>query len=242
MTLEGHRVAGGLMKDAYMNEFLSSHNELPRDSHRALSAVADLIGSGSNVTVEGTPLYAGEPWGQTHEFGMNALLPVAQTLFRQRGCSVTHHAMVDDFTTGVLEDISRFAIQMRYPPDTVVYESSFTTEAENALRSFTASRRTFPRGGEIVLHSPSQPRLRVKSGRVSCELLDACFQSHKRGETHVIFHPTEFVGQQEGMREVLRELCGGRLPATFINVFFKNNAMSRVFITDTYGKTKRVNF
>ena len=163
-------------------------------------------------------------------------------LLIQRACSTTHVALIDDFTTGQFEDAQNFTLQMRLPPQIIFYESQFAETAEEALRYLETNGKTFSRNGEMLLRTGSIPRVRVRSGRVSCELLDACFQRKKMGDFHIIFHPTEFINQQQGMREVLSAINSGSLPAVFINAFFKNNSMSRILVTDCYGRTNRINY
>lgn len=216
---------------------------LPKDSERALRAIAGLVDDNSNITVEGTPIYCDKDWDdESHEFGTNVLVSAIKGVLESGSRKVIHHAMVDDFTTGVSIDGSNFTGRMQYPPENVRYESEFEQEAEETLQKLNSQGKTVRVGGETLLNSGSMPRLRVKSGRVSCELLDACFQNQKEGDVHVIVHPTEFVKQQDGMKDVLKATNGGKLPGKFINIFFKNRNLSRVIETDENGKTKRINF
>lgn len=215
---------------------------LPRDSERALRVIADLVGDEDNITVEGTPIYCDKDWDDSHEFGTNVLVSAIKGVLGSGSRKVIHHAMVDDFTTGTSVDASDFTGRMQYPPENVRYESEFEQEAEEALQRLNSKGKTVKVGGETLLNSGSMPRLRVKSGRVSCELLDACFQDQKDGDVHVIIHPTEFVKQQEGMKEVLKATNDGKLPGKFINIFFKNRNLSRVLETDENGKTRKINF
>lgn len=224
------------MQDRYKPEELL----ISKDIARALTVITGLITPNSLVTVEGTPLYAGEPWSQAHEFGLNTLVPAVFPLLDERSCQGVHYAMIDDFTTGQYEDGERFSLQMRLPPTSVSYESQFAESAEEAFRYLQASGKTLYRGNEALLRSGSMPRLRVRSGRVSCELLDACFQRQKEGDIHIIFHPTEFVNQQQGMRDVLMTINGGTLPAIFINAFFKGNSINRILAINHYGRTERL--
>lgn len=207
---------------------------------RAVSRVAELVPSGFSVTIEGTPLYAGQPWNESHEFGFNGLLALQISSLRDRGCTPLHIAMVDDYTTGQSVDVSYFTRQMRQQPDVTHYESYFAVEAEARLQQLRGARRAMVLRGEFRLMDGSQPRLSVQSGRASCELLDACFQLTKGSGTHIIIHPTEFVSQQQGMREILYAINGGKLPGNFINIFFKRNVLSRILFTDHHGRTKNV--
>ena len=211
-----------------------------REVSRAVLRVADLVPSGSLVTIEGTPLYAGQPWDESHEFGFNGLLALQLSLLRDRGYSPLHIAMVDDYTTDQETDVTTFTRQMRQQPDITHFESYFADEAEARLQHLRDARRTMVLRGELRLMEGSQPRLRVQSGRVSCELLDACFQLTKGTGIHIIIHPTEFVSQQQGMREILSAINGDKLPGIFINIFFKRNVLSRILLTDHHGRTRTI--
>lgn len=213
-----------------------------REITNTLSRVVDLVPEGNSVTVEGTPMYAGEPWGSTHEFGTNLVLPALTDKLEDRYSSVSHIALIDDFTTDNYVDPSYFTLQMRQRPTRVFYESEFQSEAEENLLRLQGEGKTLYIGGEVLLSEHKQPVLRVRSGRVSCELLDACFQRSKGGGIHIIIHPSEFTHQQENMRTILRAICGGRLPSDFINIYFKSHslALSKVLFTNSYGRTHQI--
>ena len=143
---------------------------------RAVSRVAELVPVGSQVTVEGTPLYAGQSWDNSHEFGLNVLLPLQIIALCDRACSPIHVVMIYDFTTGETADTDYFVLQMRQPPEQVYYESQFAITAEQYIKKLISMRHVTRFNGELHLARGSGPRLTVRSGRASCELLDACFQ------------------------------------------------------------------
>lgn len=206
---------------------------------RAVRKIAQLIPSGSAVTVEATPLYAGKKWDETHEVGFNGILPLQVEALQDRGCRPVHIAMVDDYTTGQSADSDHFTHKMKNRPERVRFESEFAQQAEDRLARLRSARRVTAYNGELHLTDGSRPRLTVRSGRVSCELLDACFQETKGEGTHIIIHPTNFIHQQEGMRDVLSAMRG-RLPGNIINIFFRRTNLSRVLFTDVSGRTTHV--
>lgn len=207
---------------------------------RSLTKVTDLVPSGRTVTIEGVPLYAGQPWSEAHELGSNILLPQLKYLLKRRACEVIHVEMIDDFTTGIREDITVFTSRMVDNPLHVFYESEFAKEAEEMARFLEREGKTIIVQGEVLLACGRMPRIRTRSDRASCELLDACFQRRKEGNPHIIIHPKLFVAQQAGMREILKIISGGELPAEFINIYFKNRALSRIVHTDRYGQSRNI--
>ncbi len=210
-----------------------------RDIVAALSALVEAIPEGSSVTVEGTPMYYGEPWDDKHELGTNILLPRIVELLAARGSTVGHYVLIDDYTGERNGDHNYFLNRIGVPPAAVFFESSFaqpTREVFEALRQrgrvFTRNRAAFLRGN----HCYGPPLLWTISDRPSCTLLDACFQREKisaipsngNPSYHIIIHPTEFCPQQEGMYGVLKEMYGHSPPGVFINLFFKNTSISRI--------------
>lgn len=212
----------------------------PQEISRSLAKVANVITPGSITTIEGVPLYAGQPWSDSHDFGTNLVLPELKRLLEERSCRVTHWEMVDDFTTGIWEDTHLFTERMNDNPTHIFYESEFAQQAEEIAHDLQRRGKTIQVQGEILLAQGRMPRIRTRSGRISCELLDACFQCQKSGDTHVIVHPKMFSHQQEGMREILREISGGQLPASLLNIFFKNDSISTVLFTDRHGRGKHI--
>lgn len=207
---------------------------------RSLTNVVDAVPSGIVVSLEGVPLYMGQPWTPIHEFGTNVLLPQTRGLLEGRECSVRHVEMVDDFTTNQRGNGREFIAQMADNPMHVYFESEFAQEAEDIARFLEREGKTINVQGERLLARGSMPKIRTRSGRVSCELLDACFQRRKGSDANIIFHPKSFIQQQEGMRTLLHAINGNRLPGSFVNIFLKNNSISTILHTDIEGRSRRI--
>jgi len=185
-------------------------------------------------------MYSDKPWDETHEYGYNTFLPPLVDTLQGRGCRPVHVAMFDDYTTGQRGKLDNYIQRMKVRPERVHHESEFARPAEEHLARLRSARRVAAYNGEFHLTGGNRPRLTVRSGRPSCELLDACFQDTKGRGTHIIIHPTDFVHQQEGMRDILGAINGDRWPGSIINVFFRRTNLSRVLFTDHSGRTKNV--
>ncbi|GEM_PF-4396343 len=220
---------------------------------RALEETVAYVPRHSYVTVEGTPMYMDKkrPWDDQHELGTNILLAHARTLLEAKECHVEHYALLDDFTGERTAVAADFIDKMRDRPQNICYEAAFVDEAENHIRRFTEAGRTREHAmtEEVFLWTGTRgPLLRVKSGRPSCGILDACYQTEKSrhesatgrptNQYHVLIHPSSFVPQQADMRDILREIHDGRLPGAFINLFFHKSTAYQVHYTPPDGNTR----
>jgi len=218
---------------------------------RALETMAAQVPRHSYVTLEGTPMYLDRPWDKTHELGTNILLTHARALLEAKDCHVEHYALLDDLTGKKGGNAADFIDKMRDPPQNIRYEATFVEEADEHIGRLIEAGRTREHAmtGEVFLWTGTRgPRLRVISGRPSCEMLDACYQSGKsRHESaagrpsdqyHILIHPSRFAPQQVGMRGILQEMHGRRLPGAFVNLFFYGSTRYQVQYTPPTGETR----
>ena len=210
----------------------------------ATEMIAERQGSGSRVILEGTPLYQGEGWTHDHEFGYNTLLPQLNELLGRRWIDTRHVAMIDDLNVEEMFAGStnrRLLDYMSVRPASVVFESHLKEAAEEAIQDLSDAGGVGTVAGVLSLNHRDNPiPLRNSQGIPSCELLDSLFQLTKRCDATVIFHPTTFRRQQEGMREMLIEVNSGELPFEIYNLFYRNGNMSQLLHTDRKGVTQNV--
>lgn len=200
---------------------------------RRLERVFAEVPPSSRVALEGPPIYLNQEWEDTvHGFGYNAGLIEARRILFNRFCQIRHDVLLDEYTVEPRLAPEHYLKQIRVPIDGVAYESSFVKQAQD-IRIQLGNRRLERPDRRPIL-------LATQSGRAPCVLLDSAFQFNKKVDVNVIIHPIEFKHEQEEVREVIKALCGGRLPFTLINVYFKSQTINKVFITGTDGREKHV--
>lgn len=203
------------------------------ESHlqRRIGQVLEVIPSGATVSLEGPPIYLNQRWGIDQELGYNYLLPMAWDLLLRRGCILEHVVMLDDYTVPEEVEDVEYLSKISLPVSRIEREAAFIPRAEDLLRQINGKGVQRLDGRRVVLTT--------QSGRLTCALLDAAFQETKGAVFNVVIHPTEFKHEQEDMRAVLLA-ARGKLPSTFVNIFFKGRSISKVYITTPEGRSERV--
>ncbi len=203
-------------------ESLSLSEGEVRNLRKQVGEILSIIPPGISVTLEGTPIYLDRLWGLDHTLGYNHILGYSREFLLNRGSSVAHQVLLDDYTVKPHVDPQEYLLKIQPPVDSVVNEGDFVSRAEELI--FLIGRRKVTRldGREVILIT--------QSGRVSCAVLDAAFQETKETDFNVLIHPIEFSNEQDETRSILLA-ARRRLPSTFINIFFKQRSINKVFIT-----------
>lgn len=190
-----------------------------------------VISSGASVSLEGPPIYLNEPWSRDHDFGYNLLLRFSHAMLSANRTPLFHSVLLDDYTVQSSVDSEDYLSRIKLPIDEVVTEASFVSQAAELMDAI---------GGRRVNRLDGRPvRLITQSGRVACAILDAAFQESKKTDFSVVIHPIQFKQEQEEMRSILLA-ARGKLPSTFVNIFFKERSVNKVYITEPEGVSQRV--
>lgn len=197
---------------------------------RKVGEVIKVIPPTATVSLEGPPIYLNQPWGNDHSLGYNNILNFTHYQLIGRGSQFVHRVLVDDYTVEPIIHEDEYLSRIQPPFDRVVKESEFVPEAERLMCEIA---------GRGVKRLDGRPvALITESGRMACAALDAAFQGVKEADFNIIIHPIQFKHEQEEMRMVLLT-ARGRLPATFVNIFFKGRDINRVYVTSPEGETQR---
>lgn len=189
---------------------------------RQIDKILEVVPSSATVALEGTPIYLDRYWDGTHELGYNYILAFAEQNLLERGHNITHDVLLDDYTVEPSIDPENYLSRIRPAVNRVVWEGDFVPQAEALIAEIGSRRVTRSDGRGVVLITCS--------GRVSCALLDAAFQETKQVDFNIVIHPIEFSNEQDETRAILFA-ARKKLPSTFINIFFKDRNINKVFIT-----------
>lgn len=196
-----------------------------------------IIGNPQTVSFEGEPLYADRAWSEFHEFSYGTVIPV---LIRQVSennrsrldllydeCTVQQlDFSFDHFLRQITQALNRcLNEQSVHLPIYTNNESYFLDRGEEWIRELRGRGATVQYNGTVELNLPRQKpvNLTTKSGRPTCAVLDAVYQTTKSEggvDIAVLVHSTQFRGQQEDMQAVLFAVGKGTIPFNaLINVF-----------------------
>lgn len=200
---------------------------------RLLDKSLSVVPENAAVVVEGPPVYLNAEWYDQMEFGYNGALAEAVEELTGKGCGISHYALYDEYSEPPTIDPSHYTSRFRVRPEKIIMESELLPEAEAAAEKIS--------GKYLHRYDGRLIALRRQNGKVACCLMDAVFQRQKVGEASVIIHPYEWKLQQEEMRVVLREICGGELPYEILNIFLKGGTINKTFHTDRSGRTIPMN-
>lgn len=190
---------------------------------RQVDRVLEVVPPTATVALEGVPIYLDRYWDRTHELGYNYILAFAEQNLLERGHNFTHDVLLDDYTVEPSIDPKNYLSRIRPAVNRVVWEGDFVPQAEALIAEIGSRRVTRSDGRGVVLIT--------YSGRVSCALLDAAFQETKLVDFNIVIHPIEFSNEQDETRAILFA-ARKKLPSTFINIFFKDRAINKVYITE----------
>lgn len=222
-----------------MSELYSKPDQytpFPNDMFRQMEIVEQLVMPESQVSIEGPPLYVGQDWSPQHSYGYHHVMPWIKELLSRLGCQSTHIALLDDYSGETGQDVSLLE-NILNPPQRLYFESEFAEQAAGFLKTMQTNGHVINIAGQSSLDHGSAVPLLTPSGRPTCELLDACFQLQKLGDSAIVTHPIEFKRQQAGMRAVLQTINEGELPFEIINIFTKNQTINRIDHTNVRGET-----
>lgn len=192
--------------------------------------VLENVPRGGLVSVEGTPINLDRFWAREHAFGYNDLLSIVCEELHQRGCSIEHVVLLDDYTVEPTVSADEYLSRIAPRVDRVEMESSFAPRAQEIVDQV----------GRSLIRPDGRPiDLVTRDGRFVCPLLDAAFQETKRADFNILIHPIEYKHEQDEMRTILLA-AKGSLPFTLINIFFKGVELNKAFVTEPDGGTKRV--
>ena len=203
MLVEIHRRLNPYQR-AQILELLADHRQV-----ETLQNIVYALPTEGHVALEGTPLYADEPWDERCEFGYNVLLSTLFGILRRMGREVIHIGLYDQYTVNT-QPYPQDSLTERSVVDfdSVALESDMAGSAQASLELFQAfGMAQEDRNGHQVLSQKGKPRLQASDetgdGRFSCAILDAAFQREKAADVVMLVHPSEYVRQQDYMRSIL---------------------------------------
>lgn len=199
------------------------------------AAIGSSATTGS-VSFEGEPIYADRAWNVLHEFSYGVVIPalVQELSAPQQRLDVLY----DDFTVentefskdhflgliaqsmsshnGTLEDVT---IQ-------TAHEKDMNDRAQVWIEELRGRGVTRQHGRVSELNVPGDKSvaLTARSGRPTCAVLDAVYQTEKSEEgvgTAVLVHSTDFSRQQRDMQAVLTAIHGELPFDSLVNIFVR---------------------
>lgn len=215
------------------------YESLP-ERFKPLLILENHIPENSTTAIEGAPLYVDQPWNGAHYFAYNEIMPRIKDILGRLFNHSIHLALIDDFTTNSHDQDRSSLDRMIHKPGQVFFESEFVEEAWDWIKHFQQNGWVFSKQGELWLNCGRLAPLTTKSGRPSCALLDARYQSRKQSAaTNIIIHPSDFSGQQKDMIDILLAM-NNPLPFNLINIFFRDENITQIIKTNPYGQTTRL--
>lgn len=198
---------------------------------RSTEKVLQVVTARAMVAIEGTPINLDRLWVREHAFSYNYVLLTAMQLLEQRGCSVEHVVLLDDYTVVPCVSPDEYLSRIVARVDRVEMESSFASRAQEIVDQIGRRVRRFDwRTIDLI----------TSSGRFCCPLLDAAFQETKYVDFNILIHPIEYKHEQDEMRAIILAARAEMLPFTLVNIFFKGLDLNKVFVTEPNGRTERV--
>ncbi len=198
----------------------------PHDGDRLRRLVASL-GPAALASFEGQPLYANQPWDKYHDFTYSVISQLAQDIASDRQ---RLDVLYDDFTVSEapyaldyyldhINHVSNGQLASR-----IEYESAMAERADEWINEFRSSGRTTRSGGIRYLGTEHDTALTTVSGRPTCAVLDAVYQTSKAetgSDTALLVHSTDFRRQQRDMQAVLTAAHGGIPFQSFANIYIR---------------------
>lgn len=204
-----------------------SKGELMNMLQRA-GQVLERVPVGAQVSLEGPPIFLNQSWDASHELGYNHLLPIVWGLLDKRGCTIEHTVLFDEYSVQPIVVEGDYLERMSVPVHLTVRETTFLPRAEELMRMIAGRGVTRLDGYTVALVT--------QTGRMRGVFLDAAFQETKVGSVNIQVLPYQLKPEQEEMRAILLA-TRGKLPSTFINIFFKGRGVKKAYVTDTAGNT-----
>jgi hypothetical protein len=193
-----------------------------------LAQVTELISGGRCTSLEGEPIYADRGWDQFHSFTYGVVIPELTNKLENTEQRID--VLYDDCTVAgmpfsldyYLEHIARTEIdQFSVNVDD---ESDMLDQANSWVSKLRTSGHTRQSDGVIRLDSERPVALTTVSGRPTCAVLDAVYQTQKAEsgvDVAVLAHSTGFRGQQLDMQAVLYRVNEGMPFQYFANLYVR---------------------